>query len=615
MPQHNNNNNYPCLDVAHRELLHGCRRNGTTFSSALGFGAIPLIKGLRAWAVSGGYSRSKRKAVAASQASNPAHEGRIGTSHRKIHSFHAPGFRQGGLGSLVTVATLKDSDGGRQTQTRCLFLRAEGSNYLCAVGTRVDERKSGKQNQDCLGICDGKPVRKWRKSSKRPKSMEDISVVENKEGVASTKLEPLDKCPITQCLNTAKNNEEDHLNMSELSALRVMCEPAVLSPSTKYNFCTVVKDDTALAPYSKLDGCEFFVEQDTHIFTSDCADETTEINKHENDLRADVHPSHVLKSKEAGRPDSEELSPRFGVIMHNKNGILATISHNHNNAADTIKYETDILGGINLNKSNEFGVDESKQHGLLDGTRTTNGTLLTVSHSHCEGTIIIPASSNHLDDTSLTITQVEQEIGRIDNIFLNRDMEKVLHFGEIKKDMSNVCTLDVSHGSQPAEEHWGSLACSSDHEQEIIMEVKMTYEDGKNVNTTNKTFQEYVNSLSQGPGSFSVANAITSLANPAPSTNRTALRSLSRQQQEETKGERLALKPVSDLLEKQERDQKANKVADEGPEVADEEEGDEFGVFMKAGDEEVWNEGLGELRKVPCEQHAGIGEYYKFIVG
>lgn len=605
--------------MAHRELLHGCRRNGTTFSSALGFGAIPLIKGLRAWAVSGGYTRSKRKAAAASQESDPAHESRIGTSHRKIHQFHAPGVRQGGLGALVTVATLKDSDGGRQTQTRCLFLKAEGCNHLCAVGTRLEGRKSGKGSKDGVDICDDKPVRKWRKSSKRPKSMENVSVVENTEGDESTKQELLDKCSLTQCLKaksalTAINKDENHLNRSEVSALQEVCEPATCSLSTKHDFSTEVKDVTTRASCSNLTACEDFVGQDKVISNSDCADKKTEISKHENDLTADVNLDHVLKSEETDLPDSEGHSPGCGVVMHSNNGILSTISHMHYNDPDAIKNEMNILADRNLNESNGFGVDKSKEHCveseiLSEDINKTNGTFLTISHSRFEETSITPTSSNHSDNTLLPITQVEEEINEtiVDSSF-HHDMEKVVHFGEMKKDMASASNQDVDHGSEPAEEHWGSPTCSAHHKQEIIMEVNMTFEDEKKLNTTNETFEELANSLSQGPASSGVANAITSLPNPTPTANRAALRTISRQQQEETQARRLALKPALELLEKQEREQEVDKVADEGPEVVNEEDGDEFGVFMKAGDEQVWNEGFNELQKVPCEKHADIGE-------
>ncbi|KAM9481579.1 uncharacterized protein Hap1MRO34_009299 [Clarias gariepinus] len=607
MLQHNNNNNYPCLDVAHRELLHGCRRNGSTFSSALGFGAIPLIKGLRAWAVSGGYSRSKRKAAAASQVDDQAHESRIGTSHRKTHSFHTPGVRQGGLGALVTVATLKDADGGRQTQTRCLFLKAEGCNYLCAVETRMDGRKPGKGNQDGAGICDGKPVRKWRKSSKRPKSMENISVVENKEEVTST------KCSITQCLKaksalTAINNDKDHLTRSEFSALHEMCEPAMCSPCTIQDSSTELNEDTALASRPKRIGCHVHVGQDTSISINDCTDKITEISHCENDLTADINLNHVLTSREIGMPNSEEHSPGSGVIMHNENGNLSINDNSNSNKKDTT--ETDILDEKNLNNSSQFDLEKLKQHGpksevFSEDTNKTNTAMLTCSHSHCEESIITPASSSLLDDTLITITQVEQGVkNELDDGYFNHDVEKIAHFGEIKNDMAS--NQDMDHVNEPAEEHWGSPSCSFYYKPEINLEINMTFEDGKKLNITKEDFEELANSLSQGPGSFSVANSIISLPNPAPTTYRTALRSRSRQQQEESKGRGLALKPALELLEKQERGWEVDKVADEGPEVVDEEEGDEFGVFMKAGDEQSWNEESNELEKVPCEEHAGI---------
>uniref|UniRef100_A0AAR2J024 Periaxin n=1 Tax=Pygocentrus nattereri TaxID=42514 RepID=A0AAR2J024_PYGNA len=65
MLQQNNNNNSLCLDMAHRELLQGCGRSSAPLSfGAIGFGAIPLIKGLRAWAVSGGFNARNRRKTA-----------------------------------------------------------------------------------------------------------------------------------------------------------------------------------------------------------------------------------------------------------------------------------------------------------------------------------------------------------------------------------------------------------------------------------------------------------------------------------------------------------------------------------------------------------------------
>lgn len=576
--------------MAHRELLHGCRRNGGTFSSALGFGAIPLIKGLRAWAVSGGYSRSKRKAAAACHTSDPAHESSAGTRNSKICSFHAPGIRQGELGALVTVATLKDFDGGRQTQTRCLFLKAEGCDYLCAAGTRVDGRTSGKGTQDGVGVCDGKPVKKWRKSNKRPKSMENISVSEDKEDVDFTKAELFDKCPLTQCLKaksalSATNKDEDRVNRSEFSARRETCEP-----STEYKRSTEVKGVATAASCSELNDCEDSVGTYTSLSTTDC----TEISKRENDLTDDASLNRCFKSTDADMPNPEERSPESAVVMHEKNGIVSTISHNHYSSRDTIKRKIHILSDRDLN---EFVVNKSRASGVerevpSEDTDKTDGTLLPVSQE------TVSASSKCLDDTLLT--PVEQEIKKriADESFI-ADTERIVHFGRVQIDS----VQEVDRVREPAGDTRGSPASPSRHEQQTILKANMTIEDRKKLTTTNEAFEDRCNSLSQG--SFNVANAITSLPNPALATNRAALRSISRQ---ETQARRLAPKQALELLEKQERGQEADKVADEGHEVLDEEDGDEFGVFMKAGDEQVWTEGFNELKKVPCEKHADIGE-------
>ncbi|TSR87310.1 hypothetical protein Baya_11933 [Bagarius yarrelli] len=592
MLQHNNNNNYPCLDVAHKELLHSCRRNGTTFSSALGFGAIPLIKGLRAWAVSGGYSRSKRKAAASSHPCDPAHLSRLGTSHIKTHPFQTPGVRQGGLGALVTVATLKDSDGGRQTQTQCLFLKAEGCNYLCAVGTRVDRRKAGKGCQEGIGICDSKPVRKWRKSSKRPKSMENIAVVENKEATASARLDLSDKCSITKSGMTVSNNDEDQLNRSKFSASHELCEPDTCNSTTKYGFSTEVKEDTALAFLPKLNKCEVFVGP---ISSSECTQKTTEISKKESDPTADVNPNSVVKSQECPMPNSEEHRPEFEAVMLTNNEILSTINHSHCDTTDTFNYEMEVLAD-----RTESGVSKELElvsKILSKDINETNETLLFISHSHCELNVLAPAISNHSDETLLTVTEEEQKIEkRIDN----------MDTGEPQKSMSSVFNQDMNHLSESAEDHWGSTTCLSYHNQEIIMDVKMISKDRKEEKNTNEDIEMFANSLSQRSDSYKVANAITSSPNPTPTTNATALRSISRQQQEENEGMRLALKPELELLKKQDRVQEEDNVVDKESEVVDKEDEDEFGVFLKAGDEQVWNEGFNELKKGPCEKHAGI---------
>ncbi|XP_067276400.1 uncharacterized protein si:ch211-14c7.2 [Pseudorasbora parva] len=235
MLQQNNNNN--CLDMAHRELLHECRRTNVSLTSALEFGAIPLIKGLRAWAVSGGYSKARRKAANGSRAQSACQqlpENRVGqrswsgqasscyghTLDGSNSTTRTPGVRQGGLGALVTVATLKGTEGGgRQTQTRCLFLKAQGrGSYICAVGNRgAGARVTGPRTHTVIlegakeelicssrglrvsqdgtddgGLFKAKPraIRKWRKCSKTTGLGEKRTTAHGKEEIANQHSEP-----------------------------------------------------------------------------------------------------------------------------------------------------------------------------------------------------------------------------------------------------------------------------------------------------------------------------------------------------------------------------------------------------------------------------------------
>ncbi|XP_028429357.1 uncharacterized protein si:ch211-14c7.2 isoform X2 [Perca flavescens] len=148
MLQQNNNNNYPCLNVSGstREMLQKCSRASLPFPSRLelGLGDLPLIRGLRAWALC---SKSRRKAggVLGGQAPTapPAVRGGSTSCPRPADVYLSREWgrmgyglplgldaRQAGIGALVTVATLKTSEGGGKTQTQCLFLRTEKGSCL-----------------------------------------------------------------------------------------------------------------------------------------------------------------------------------------------------------------------------------------------------------------------------------------------------------------------------------------------------------------------------------------------------------------------------------------------------------------------------------------------------
>ncbi|XP_008424805.1 uncharacterized protein LOC103475158 isoform X1 [Poecilia reticulata] len=144
MLQQNNNNNYPCLGMSDcpQEMLQRCSRTSLPFPSRveLGLRDLPLIRGLRAWALC---SRNRRKAGGLLGGGKPPTAPPLGgrgtsTSCPRPADVYLSGYglplgvdaRQAGIGALVTVATLKTSEGGGKTQTQCLFLRTEKGSCL-----------------------------------------------------------------------------------------------------------------------------------------------------------------------------------------------------------------------------------------------------------------------------------------------------------------------------------------------------------------------------------------------------------------------------------------------------------------------------------------------------
>ncbi|XP_041851305.1 uncharacterized protein si:ch211-14c7.2 [Melanotaenia boesemani] len=149
MLQQNNNNNYPCLNMSGstREMLQRCSRASLPFPSRLelGLGDLPLVRGLRAWALC---SKNRRRANGLmggghAPTAPPAGRGNTTSCPRPADvclsgEWGRMGYglplgldaRQAGIGALVTVATLKTSEGSGKTQTQCLFLRTEKGSCL-----------------------------------------------------------------------------------------------------------------------------------------------------------------------------------------------------------------------------------------------------------------------------------------------------------------------------------------------------------------------------------------------------------------------------------------------------------------------------------------------------
>lgn len=139
MIQQNNNNNYPCLEMSGspREVLQKCQKSNLPFTRRLELGDMPLVKGLRAWAAC---SKNRRRAAPPprSQGTCPrpadvypvGQWGRLGYGlGLPLDSNYASNPRQTGLGALVTVATLKASEGGVKLRHVCSSRRrVEGAS-------------------------------------------------------------------------------------------------------------------------------------------------------------------------------------------------------------------------------------------------------------------------------------------------------------------------------------------------------------------------------------------------------------------------------------------------------------------------------------------------------
>ncbi|XP_061682665.1 uncharacterized protein si:ch211-14c7.2 isoform X2 [Syngnathoides biaculeatus] len=201
MLQHNNNNNYPCLKAAHRRAPLECPSASRVLPSRpeLSLGDLPLIRGLRAWALC---TKNRQKGDGRAPVTPPASRR---TSCPRLADVHLTGpwgsgygLPQAGAGALATVATLKTSEGNGKTQTQCLFLRNEkGScSYATSGGTRRAggwlRGKSGTstERQDIVSALQTQTaasrvrVRRWRKSGHpldREKGCPDEEVAEKQE--------------------------------------------------------------------------------------------------------------------------------------------------------------------------------------------------------------------------------------------------------------------------------------------------------------------------------------------------------------------------------------------------------------------------------------------------
>ncbi|XP_077422914.1 uncharacterized protein LOC144052582 [Vanacampus margaritifer] len=233
MLQHNNNNNYPCLKATPHEAPLKCSSATQPLPSRLelGLADLPLIRGLRAWALC---SKNRQKGGA------PPSGGRAPVTPPTSRRTSCPrsawgsgyGLPQAGVGALVTVATLKTSEGNGKTQTQCLFLRNEKGSCLYSTsggtsgaggwlrgksGTSTGRRDvSAVQTQAPASRVRVRSARRWRKSTHvvgRDKRHPDEEVAEKLE--RQSKAGPEGKACLEQrgprgsseCLQNMSNEE------------------------------------------------------------------------------------------------------------------------------------------------------------------------------------------------------------------------------------------------------------------------------------------------------------------------------------------------------------------------------------------------------------------------
>ncbi|XP_011480985.2 uncharacterized protein LOC101164736 isoform X3 [Oryzias latipes] len=211
MLQQNNNNNYPCLNMSgsSREMLQKLSRTSLPFPSRaeLGLGDLPLIRGLRAWAL---FSRNRRKACGLLGRGPADPAGRGGPRPADVYLSGEWGLglplgldaRQAEIGALVTVASLKTSEGGGKTQTQCLFLRTEkgGHLYSTAKPAGGDWLKGKTANGGGGDSAESGPNRvkvrsgrRWRKSSSTAQRERQQRSGECPEGELQERQEEPDK--------------------------------------------------------------------------------------------------------------------------------------------------------------------------------------------------------------------------------------------------------------------------------------------------------------------------------------------------------------------------------------------------------------------------------------
>ncbi|XP_057685075.1 uncharacterized protein LOC130911246 [Corythoichthys intestinalis] len=241
MLQHNNNNNYPCLKASPHEAPLMSASQPIPSRLELGLGDLPLIRGLRAWVLcsknrqKGGAPPAGRRAPVTPPASRRTYCPRPADVHLSGTWGSGYGLPHAGVGALVTVATLKTSEGTGKTQTQCLFLRNDKGTCLYSTSGGTSgagawlRGKSGTSRRDISTLqmqtaasrVRLRSGRRWRKSGhpvvrEKRQSDEDVAQEHEKQG-ASHKGETCQKHRGSQDTSGGLQNPSDVESLSNSS--------------------------------------------------------------------------------------------------------------------------------------------------------------------------------------------------------------------------------------------------------------------------------------------------------------------------------------------------------------------------------------------------------------
>lgn len=549
--------------------------------------------------MSGGYSKARRKAANGSRAQGTCQqppENRVGqrswsgqvssgyghTLDSTISATRTPGVRQGGLGALVTVATLKGTEGGgRQTQTRCLFLKAQGrGSYICAVGNRgTGTRVTGPQTHTVIlegtkeelrcsskgqkvsqdapddgGLFKAKPraIRKWRKCGKTTEKRtaahgkgENASQHSDQKNAVISDAQPLNVTPdntITQG-QTGSYPSQDDLNLGKDKRAHSPILVKVVTPESTdpQTCCSSAKPGEQVEDEMSMNQSHNCSKEE-----SSCANARGDTEVSNCDLDANDHQNIVadvpnLGSSVASETDSDSLGIK-----------LTTTNCNTEPSIDHSPMITPSEVPVKIQKNQESRPDER----LLDRENLHSvepGDLATQR----DGT---PDTKNTVLPEGRTPVGAEYSTTE-------------------KKRRPSMCSP----------QHWEELI--TEHGELEVQQSDKSSSRGFSAPTANIT-----------------VSTIHSLPNPAPTTTAaiaTAIPALSKGEAGARGGDLLPLVNSELLSEPARVDDKDKVAADEGSLDVGEEVEDEFGVFMQAGGEQLWTDGFSEIQQLAEDYNCG----------